>query len=54
MIYNSDCPDTVGRKLRRRRQAIREQYSFHANSKGFVCSTAKKQKPVQLTFLMDL
>ena len=32
-IYNSEVPDTVARKTRRRRtQAIAKRYAFHANT----------------------
>ena len=32
-IYNSEAPDTAGRKTRRRRkQAIVKRYAFHANT----------------------
>ena len=34
LIYNSEVPDTAGRKTRRRRrtQAIEKRFAFHANA----------------------
>ena len=52
-LYNSEVPDTAGRKTRRRRtQAIAKRFAFYANAKKFPPLVIKSLLSPQLMLLL--